>query len=167
MKNIAIGILLLILLSVLLQPLIEISNVMREKVLLSSAMNNASRVARDSSYTYEFHRDLHGVLDLETFRSEFSEVFQSAMEVKRTSTVGNTMIFTSDNDKFHPIHITLDFREETDYLTVTEQTTTIVDITAETKYKFKRRLLALAESAGFDLDYYLIEERKFILQVKN
>ncbi len=154
-----------IFLSVLVEPMVEMANVLTEKIILGSALSNACRAAKDTSLKYDMHRGLDAELDQDSFRNYFSDAFESSMNVTGTATVGNIMTFTSNDGKYNTFYITLDINERID--DDTEQTVTEVGVKAETIYKFRTKYLKLAEAAGQDVDYRLVSERMLLLSVKN
>ncbi|OMD41070.1 hypothetical protein BSK52_11585 [Paenibacillus odorifer] len=165
MKNIAIGIMLVFFLSVIIEPLVEMALVFKENVVLSTAINNACRVAKDRSLEYESLRGLDAEIDEEKFKEYFSDAFESAMDLTLLTSDGDTLEFKSNDSKYNDFQVTLNFSSVTNY--ETEQLVTKVEIKAESTYKFKTQYLKLAEAAGEDVDYKLISERTYLLSVKN
>lgn len=169
MRNIAIGLMFVVLVAILIEPLVEFVNVLKERVVLGSSISNSLRVARDQSLEYEWHRELEAKVDEERFVEFFSEAFEQAMDVSRIDlrkdSNSYTLTFTPNDNRYHTFTVSLSFKEgEDDY---TEQMITEVDVRAETKYKFKTKYLQLAEQASRSVDYHLIDERSFILLIKN
>lgn len=162
MRMIAYGLLTVILSSFLIVPMVELAIVYREKIVLDSAVRNASRVAKDRALEYEHMRNLDAVMDEERFKDYFAETFEDAMNMSRSSSAGNTLRFTSDDGKFLPFTITLDFFEEDDGRQVSK-----VTIRAEADYKFKTALMRTAERLNPNVNYELSTERTYILSVRN
>lgn len=165
MKNIAIGILLVIFLSIIVEPLVEMAIVFKENVVLSTAINNACRVAKDRSLAYDSLRGLDAEVDEAKFKEYFSDAFESAMDLSLLTSDGDTLKFKSNDSNYNDFQVILNFSTVTNY--ETEQLVTKVEIKAESTYKFKTRYLKLAEAAGEDVDYKLISERSYLLSVKN
>ncbi|MBY3622586.1 hypothetical protein HGO21_23990 [Acinetobacter sp. CUI P1] len=165
MKNIAIGILLIILVSIVVEPLVEMGVVFREKVVLSTAISNACRAAKDRSLEYELLRGLDAKINEERFKEYFSDAFESALNVSEQTDDGNTLTFTSNDGRYNDFTVSLDFSNMEN--TQTSQWISEVNVKAQATYKFKTRYLKLAEEADKDVDYQLISERKYILSVKN
>lgn len=165
MKNIAIGILLIILVSIVVEPLVEMGLVFREKVVLSTAISNACRAAKDRSLEYELLRGLDAKINEERFKEYFSDAFESALNVSEQTDDGNTLTFTSNDGRYNDFTVSLDFSNMEN--TQTSQWISEVNVKAQATYKFKTRYLKLAEEADKDVDYQLISERKYILSVKN
>lgn len=165
MRNMAIGILIVIMLSIFIEPLTEVVNVCREKIVLGTAISNASRAAKNRSLVFEDMRNLDAKIDKDRFVDLFSESFEDALQVTRTRREGNTLKFTSDNGKYNEFTVTLDFEETTDYYS--ERTITKVTVNAQSAYKFKTKFLKIANDEGEDVGFMLTEERKLLLSVKN
>lgn len=167
MKNVAIGILVVFLAVVLLQPIAEIANLTKEKVLLGTALTNAARSARDRSLEYEFMRNLDAKVDREKFVGYFTESFEDAMNFTCTNKgqSEDTLRFVSNDGRYNEFIVELDFTEEDDL--ETEQLVSKVEMTATTEYKFKTKYLQLAEAAGEDTATELKSKRSLILDVKN
>ncbi|MEK8205675.1 hypothetical protein NST41_08790 [Paenibacillus sp. FSL L8-0696] len=165
MKNIAVGVLLIILVSIVVEPLVEMGIVFREKVVLSTAISNACRAAKDRSLEYELLRGLDAVINEERFKEYFSDAFESALNVSEQTDNGNVLTFTSNDDRYNDFTVNLDFSNIEN--TQTSQWVSEVNVKAQATYKFKTRYLKLAEKADKEVDYQLISERKYILSVKN
>lgn len=164
MKNIAIGLLMVVFLSILVEPLVELANVMREKIVLGSALSNSCRVAKDRSLEYEKQRDMDAEVDLDLFKDYFSIAFEDAMNVSSTPSAGNMLLFTPNDDKHNTFAVTLDVICEPNIFT--GKNITEVHVRAETPYKFKTKYLKLAESAS-GIGYNLTSERMLLLMVSN
>ncbi|MEK4104056.1 hypothetical protein NST28_08260 [Paenibacillus sp. FSL R10-2791] len=165
MKNIAVGVLLIILVSIVVEPLVEMGIVFREKVVLSTAISNACRAAKDRSLEYELLRGLDAVINEERFKEYFSDAFERALNVSEQTDNGNVLTFTSNDDRYNDFTVNLDFSNIEN--TQTSQWVSEVNVKAQATYKFKTRYLKLAEEADKEVDYQLISERKYILSVKN
>jgi hypothetical protein len=157
-----VGLLLVILLSVWVEPLVEIANVMREKIMLGSALTNACRAAKNRSLVYEKQRDLDAEVDPNLFRDYFSEAFEDALNLTRTTTAGDTITFTSNDGKYHPFEVTIQFQTESEL----GRETSKVSVEARSKYLFKTKYLKLASSA-ISSDYEMVSNRMLILAVRN
>jgi hypothetical protein len=164
-KNIAVGVLLIILVSIVVEPLVEMGIVFREKVVLSTAISNACRAAKDRSLEYELLRGLDAVINEERFKEYFSDAFESALNVSEQTDDGNVLTFTSNDDRYNDFTVSLDFSNMEN--AQTSQRVSEVNVKAQATYKFKTRYLKLAEEADKEVDYQLISERKYILSVKN
>jgi hypothetical protein len=165
MRNLAIGILAIILVSIAVEPLVEMGVVFREKVVLSTAISNACRAAKDRSLEYELLRGLDAKINEERFKEYFSDAFESALNVSEQSRDDNTLTFTSNDGRYNDFTVSLDFSDEENM--ETGQQVSEVDVKAQATYKFKTRYLKLAEEAERDVGYQLISERNYILSVKN
>jgi uncharacterized protein YueI len=164
MRNIALGLLMVVLLSIFIEPLVEFLNVYRERIVLGSALTNAARAAKNRSLVYESQRQLDAKVDEDRFVDLFSESFEDAMQLRLEKRDGHMLSFSSMDGKYNNFTVTLEFEETTDY---SERTISKVTVRAESDYKFKTKYLKLADDAGKDVAYKLIEERKLLLSVKN
>lgn len=165
MRNIAIGICLVIFLSFLVEPMVEIVNVTVEKIKLDAALSNAARAAKDRALLFERQRSLDAEIDPDRFIKYFSEAFEHGMNVKRLSASQDMLVFTSEDGKYNDIIVTLQFLEKTDIYT--EQMVSEVIVRAETEYKFKTKYLKYANDTGGNVGYQLKGERNLVLSVKN
>lgn len=164
MKNIAIGLLMVVLLSVLVEPLVEIANVMREKIIFGTALSNACRAAKDRSLNYEKLRDRDAEIDLDSFEDYFTEAFEDAMNTTITSKTDSTMTFASNDGKYNTFTINLDVFTTTD--SITGQSYTTVNVKGESHYKFKTKYLKMAENSSGS-DYIMKSERMLLLKIRN
>jgi len=164
LKNIAIGILMVILLSVLVEPMVEIANVMREKIILGTALSNSCRAAKDRSLNYEKLRDRDAEIDEDLFIEYFIEAFEDAMNATGEAVNGNILTFVSNDGKYNTFTVTLDIVNSTD--PSTDQSITTVNVRAESHYKFKTKYLKMAESSS-GTDYKLTSERMLLMRVRN
>lgn len=161
----AIGILLVILASILIEPLAELVNVFRERLVVSTAVNNAVRAAKDRSLEYELLRGLDAEIDESRFKAYFETAFEDAMHMTRTDSDAGAMVFTSDDGKYNDFRVALAFDVKEDL--GSGQRVTEVDVKVESDYKFKTKYLKLAEDANKDTGFQLIAQRSFVVSVKN
>jgi len=164
LKNIAIGLLMVVLLSILVEPLIEIANIMREKIIIGSALTNSCRAAEERCIDFGKQRDMDVEIDADLFKDYFSEAFESAMNVIRTPASGTTMTFTSDDGKYNTFTVTLNISNTVDAFN--GKRITEVDVKLKTRYKFKTKYLKLAEGAS-GTSYDMLSERMLLLRVRN
>lgn len=164
MRNIAIAILVVIIASVVIQPLVELANLFREKVTVGSAVSNALRAARDRSLEYELLRGLDARVDEERFKDYFADAFEDTLNVSESMNSGDTVTFTSKDGKFNDFTVVFDFVERTD---LNGRVVTHVDIEARADYRFKTKALQLVEDAGSSGKVELISERTYVLSVRN
>ncbi|TYQ16047.1 UNVERIFIED_CONTAM: hypothetical protein Cloal_2549 [Acetivibrio alkalicellulosi] len=164
MKNIAIGILMVILLSILIEPMVETANVLREKIILSTALSNSFRVARDKSLEYDYRREIDAKVNRELFIESFSEAFGNSMNLKLDTKYDNRLIFTSNDEKYNAFTVDIEITEfeEND----SGQLVSEVSIRAESKYKFKTKYLKLADNSVVS-DFMLKGERNFLMFIRN
>ncbi|MCM3042822.1 hypothetical protein M3201_24495 [Paenibacillus motobuensis] len=166
MRNVAIGLLLIVLGSVIVQPLIEIVNLGREKIILSTAVITSARSAKDRSLEYKSQRDLNAVVNEKLFAEYFSDAFMKSMNLSSVNADDiNKYRFKPQDDKYNDIIVTLDFVEEGDG--VSDQFVTTVKMRTETEYKFKTKAMQLVEKMSINEKNNLVEERILILSIKN
>ncbi|KAA9005455.1 hypothetical protein F4V43_08280 [Paenibacillus spiritus] len=164
MRNIAIAILVVVMASIVIEPLVEFANVFREKVTVSSAVSNALRAARDRSLEDELMRDLDARVDEDRFKAYFAEAFGDALHLRVSGSSGDEVTFRSEKERFHPFTVRFEFDESTDSR---NRIVTRVHVCAESKYLYKTKYLKLAEAAGSPGDYKLVSERTYLLSVRN
>jgi hypothetical protein len=165
MKDIAIGMLLVVFLSILIEPLVDTANVYREKIIVGSAITNSCRAAKDRSLIYDQMINLDAEVDEELFVDYFSEAFEKAMNMTLISENGTTVVFRSNNGKYNDFKVTLSFDSDIDY--DTEQVIGKVRVYAESDYKFKTKYLKLAEDSGDATTLKITSERMLLLSVRN
>ncbi|RIX50816.1 hypothetical protein D3P08_19155 [Paenibacillus nanensis] len=160
---VAYGILTILFASLILVPLVEMAVVYREKIVMDSAIRNASRVAKDRALEFEGIRNLDADMDEERFKDYFSEAFEDVMNLSESSSTGNAIKYESIDGKFNAFTVEFDFNEvEREEGLVSE-----VTIRAEAAYKFKTQLMRTVEEMNPALDYQLETERRYVLTVKN
>lgn len=167
MRQLAYTVLGIILLASLIQPLTEMAEACRKKVMISSALNNAFRAARDRSLTEESIQSLDAEIDVELFYDYFSEAFCDSldlMESSRTESAYGSLSFEDYNEHFNEITIEIDLDEYEDYESGKEVTE--VTLHAETDYKFDIGYLKLLNESTAE-KYTLTFDRTYILTVKN
>jgi len=161
MKGIAKGILAVIIVFIFLQPIVEVINVLREKIIISSAVWNACNAAAESSIVYENFRDRDVVIDEELFKEYFAEAFENAMDADYVSSE-DILTFVPYNDIFNDItvYISFDAGLENELMTVK------ITARAETLYKYKTNFLQLTNRYS-NLDFNMICERSIFLRNRN
>lgn len=165
MRNIAWAMAILVFLSFLIIPMIEILNVTREKIALNTALTNAIRVAKDRSLSFEKQRKLDAEIEQNKFVQYFSEAFGTAMKITAKPISGNVLEFTSNNAQYNDFTVTLYFDIYND--STTEALVTKVEVKAEADYKFKTKYLQMTNDAGKDVGFKLTGESTHIISVKN
>ncbi|MBH5320057.1 hypothetical protein I6N90_19835 [Paenibacillus sp. GSMTC-2017] len=163
MRLIAYGILFVTLASIILVPLIELAVVYREKIVLDSAIRNASRVAKDRALQTEGIRDLNADIDEEKFKTYFSEAFRDVMNLTASSSAGNTLTYKSTDGRYETLTVNLQFDE----LSKPEGLVTEVKVRAEASYIFKTKLMRTVEEVNPAVNYQLVTEREYVLTVRN
>ncbi|WMT42040.1 hypothetical protein RE628_06280 [Paenibacillus sp. D2_2] len=161
------GILLIILLSIILEPMREMLNLTVEKIKLGTAITNAARSAKDRSLEYDSQKNLDAQVDQEKFAGYFADAFEDALNLTCTNKKESYgyLKFKSNDGKYNDFIVTLEYKEKEDLYT--EQVVTKVEMKAESEYKFKTKYLKMAEDASEDVATQLISERTLILSIKN
>lgn len=167
MRNIAIGILLVVFLSILLEPMREIMNLTVEKIKLGTAITNAARSAKDRSLEYDLQKNLDAQVNRKKFTEYFGETFAEALNLTWTNEKESDyyLKFKSKDGKYNDFIVSLEYEVEDDL--GTEQRITTVKLKAESEYKFKTKYLKMAEDASKDVATKLISERELVLSIKN
>lgn len=163
MRELAYIVLGIVFLANLIQPLTEIAEACRQQVMISAAINNSFRAARDRSLTEESIQDLNAQMDEDLFLEYFVAAFEDSLDVSATQQLTSHIEFESWEDLYNIIEVDIDmYQTEEDGKEVTE-----VEIHAETVYKFKFGWLsALQETTDYS-DYVLEFDRSYLLLVKN
>lgn len=167
MRQLAYIILGVVLLASFIQPLTEMADTCRKKVMISSALNNAFRAARDRSLTEESIQNLDAEIDIERFYDYFSDAFCDSLdlyEIGRSEGIFGSIEFESSGELFNPIEVEIDLDEYEDYALGKEVTK--VTLHVETDYKFDIGYLKMLNDASYDR-YILEFNRTYILSVKN
>lgn len=171
MKIVAYMILTVIVSIAVLEPIAEYGLLLNEKIMTSSALYNAMEVANRTSLNYEDMRNLDAVVDRSVFLSEFSDAFEAAAGVYQSgwSSSGDTSTITFEpsdyDDPRDPITVTLVFTQLGD--PATEKVTTRVNASAVTPYVFKIKGLATAASLSPAMDFNIVTERMYVMEIAN
>ena len=183
MKTTIIGIFVTVLTLMLLQPLLEIANVLKEKVTLGTAILNSCRAARNNaiaSFDDYFdgysgdHKigDLNAYIDEDMFREFFTEAFAETLRLNKTYSSGGEIRFDSTDGRWGRITVFLswdyDDTNTFDY-DFTGRMMNSVTIRIETPYVFRTGLLqTVVGAAGYaGGSYNITETRTFIVQIIN
>ena len=173
MKNMMIGILIVILMAALAQPLIEFSIVINECVALDAAVLNSCRAARNNALaSAEYYGseqilgDLNAYIDGDEFRRFFAEAFSETLGVGIIDASANPMRF-GENDRWNKITVWVDF--DYDDGAFDSRGVSKATIEVETPYKFRTGLLRSASAVSGGT--YNLGERgapmTFIVQIIN
>ena len=160
-----------ILAAAFIQPLIEVSNVLKEKVTLGAAIMNSCRAARNNALTsvnyYSSDRnmgDLNAFIDEGEFRRFFAEAFSETLGVGIIDSAANPMEFgASERWGAITVDVRLDYDESGDFENRGRSTATVE---VETPYVFRTSLLQKA-SASSEVAYNITETRVFSVQIIN
>lgn len=174
MKNMIIGILVVILIAAFIQPLMEFSNVLKEKVTLGAAILNSCRAARNNALAsvdyYDSFRnigDLNAYIEEDEFRRFFAEAFSQTLRVDVIDNSVNPMRFRG-NEYWNEITVWVDFEYDTaehksDF---SGRSISKATVEAETPYLFRTALLQAAASAS-RVEYKIEEKAFFLVQIIN
>lgn len=168
MKGLAYSILGIIFLANLIQPLTEMAEACRQKVVISSALNNSFRAARDRCITEESLKNLDAEVDVDLFYEYFSEALCDSLylsESGRSIGTSGYLEFNPWNDLFNSIRVEIDIDDASDFYDDKEMTR--ITLHAETDYKFKIGALKLLEDKTKYSNYTLEFDRTYLLLVKN
>ena len=175
MRNMAVGILIVVLIAAFIQPLIEIANVLKEKVTLGAAILNSCRAARNSALASgdyysggENMGDLNAFLDEDRFRSFFAEAFSETLGVDIVGMSANTIHFAA-NARWDSIDVRIDleYDDASNFgLAFSGRGVSRATIQANSPYVFRTGILrSMADASGGG---YRIEEKKvFLVQMIN
>ena len=179
MRNMAIGIFVSFLIIALLQPLIEASNLMKDKVVLGSAILNSCRAARNNAlstvdyYVYDGEEliigNLSAFLEEKEFCAFFAEAFCETLGVDLIGPSENPMIFDG-NGLWNKITVDIELEFDKGAYPDTEQFENRgvgkVIVNVETPYLFRTSLLkTFVEITGGE--YTIKETRVFLVQIIN
>jgi hypothetical protein len=164
MKNAAFGLVMVILLSFLVEPMGEIACLMRDKVTLSTAISNSCRSAKDRSLEADKMRDLKAVINQQKFIDYFADTFCKIMNFEIISKDSSRVEFSSKDGKYNNFIVTIKVDNSID---ASDQEISTIAIHAESIYIFKTKYLKLAEKVSPSLSYKLLADRSFTMSVKN
>ncbi|MFP4697784.1 MAG: hypothetical protein ACLFMO_03665 [Eubacteriales bacterium] len=161
MKSVAKGLLMILILSIIIEPLVEVANIIKEQIVLGTAVSNACRAARNRSLNYEKHRDIQAIIDEDTFREYFSEAFEDAMKVTRTASEENSITFTSKDGRHIIVELDITYLKDT-----TDKEFSKVEMTVTSQYKFKTKYLQLVEKMNGET-FELTSDRMLLIRIRN
>ena len=175
MKNMALGILIVVFIAAFIQPLIEIANVLKDKVTLGAAILNSCRAARNNALaSLDYYNgggnmgDLNASIDEDGFRSFFAESFSETLGVDIINASTNPMRF-GENARWGEISVRIDlaYNDASDFSFVfSGRGMSRITVRLETPYVFRTGLLQ--SMAGASEGCYNIEEtRVFFVQMIN
>jgi len=172
MKNMVIGIFVLFLAVAFLQPLIEVSNVLKEKVTLGAAILNSCRAARNNalaSVDYDDYHDmnmgdLNAFIEEDEFRRFFAEAFSETLGVDILDLGAGPIRFRA-NERWNEITVSV-YLGYDDSGGFENRGMGEATVELETPYLFRTSLLQMA-AASSGLAYSLNETRSFSVQIIN
>ena len=171
MKNMFIGVFVVILAAAFIQPLIEVSNALKEKVTLGAAILNSCRAARNNALVsvsyYDSDRnmgDLNAYISEAEFRRFFAEAFSETLGVGVIDPGADPMRFEANNRwNAITVEVQLEYDGSGDF---ENRGKSIVTVAAVTPYVFRTSLLQEASDAS-RVVYNITETRVFTVQVIN
>ena len=168
-----------ILITAAIQPVAELANILKEKVVLNAALMNSGRAANSNALNIWYMMNLEAYVDEDDYIQLFSDAFSESLDLSHdfdgSSSPGGQVRFTSNSGRFHPITVEFDLLNTTynglsdSDLGVTDshdRPVTLVTVTMETPYLFRTFWLRQANGVLND-SYTLTETRKFLVQVIN
>ena len=176
MRSTAVGILIVFLSVVFLQPMLETANVLKDKVALGAAILNSCRAASSRALTDEDRRDLDAVTDkakfAEYFAEAFSDTFNTALEGMPSVSGDTVSMRFSACERWDRIDILLEFQDKASIdssgmgydLGYNEA---ILDISLTTPYVFRTHLLQQVMNALPANIFIITENRRFVVRVIN
>ncbi len=165
MKTYAYIILALLIFSIVSQPLWEMGLLFKDRVAVTSALSNSSRVAKSSSYDDAAMRDADAVLKEDAFIEAFSDTFEKALNLRATPAGSSTIRFVSNDGLYNDFVVDFDFNNYVE----NSKKKVKVKVTAGSDYKFKTKYLKEAQNiiASQNGVYRLEYERTYTLEVVN
>lgn len=164
MKNFAIAIFLTLMLALLIEPMVDVANILREKILISSAVNNACRASKDRSLTYGDFRDLNAVIDHTVFVDQFADNFAESFDAVCTEKSSIFMKFRPTSTNFDDLTMDLTFTEAQDE----DKTITTIHVMTKTRYKFKTKFLKQADASGLSGGPCIIKcDNTYVMTIRN
>jgi hypothetical protein len=161
MKGFAYVILIVVIMTIILEPFMETIQVFVEKSKIDSAIRNSGRLAMSRSVKDTNRADLDSTVDLDAFRKRFNEGFAAALDLEVTSSSGNKSHFKSMNNRFNDFDV--EFIIDPD-----QNKKGFWTVKAESKYKYKTRYLKYVEKQAPNLTVFLLGgEQRFSINIVN
>lgn len=165
MRGIAYMLLAVVFLANFTEPLLEVIECSREKIMISTALNNAFRAARDRSLTEDSIRDLDAEVDKEKFVDYFAETFADNLGLTVSQKSENRIELACHDGRFNDFRIDLDiYNDSITSADAYNKKATRIDIELNTEYLFKTKLLKQIQETT---DYAIEMETTYLLWVKN
>lgn len=175
MKNMIIGIFVVVLAAAFAQPLIEFSNMLKEKVTLGAAILNSCRAARNNALaSVDYYDsglnmgDMNAYIKEDAFRYFFAEAFSETLGVAIIDSSANPMRF-GGSERWNEItvRVDLEYDDTSDLgLGFSGRGMSRATVTLETPYVFRTSLLQQAATASGEA-YNIDETRVFVVQIVN
>lgn len=174
MKNMMISILTALLIMAFAQPLLEYSNVLKEKVTLGAAILNSCRSARNNSIVSVDYfdsdmtiGDMNAYIDEDEFRHFFAEAFSDTLRVDVIDEKSNPMRFRA-NKFWNEITVNVDIENDiSDYHPrFSGRSMSKVTVEVRTLYLFRTGLLQAAANTS-RVEYPIAGKKVFLVQIIN
>ena len=176
MKNMVVGILVVFLVAAFTQPLIEFSNILKDKVMLNAAIRNSCRAARNNALASTDYSDSSGpnmgdmnaCIKENDFRRFFAEAFSATLGIEVVDSKVNPMKFKAGKYWNEiTVRIDLEYDDISDYdFNFSGRGASMVTVELKTPYLFWTKLLKSAVKAS-DKVYSINETTVFLVQIMN
>lgn len=167
MRGFAYTVLAVVFLANLIQPLTEMVESCRQKILISSALHNSFRAARDRSLEEESMAEMDAAVDIDKFYEYFSDALCDSLDLYETESSVEAygyITFQSYNESFNPIKVEVSID---DWGSSYDKDTVTVELHVETDYKFKVGYMKMLEDHTKYDPYTLEFDRSYVLLVRN
>ena len=179
MRNVIIGTFIAIFALGISQPLLEVFNVLTEKVELGAALMNSCRAARNHALEENYYEamnigglamnigDLDAFIDEDRFRYFFAKAFAATLDVSIIDDSSDPVIFGA-NGRWNSIRVYIDWEDDIDTNELEGRTVSMATVELVTPYRFKTGLLQrLIAGDNVSHGYYITETRPFMVQIIN
>lgn len=164
MKGMACAILAIIVFGAFSEPLLEVVEAGREKILINSAIHTAYRVARDDSIKDASIADLEAEIDEGIFVENYVNALEVALNARKKSIVGDKITLEPyDKQRFN------DFVVELNIITGSEDDKAVTEVEVEVamQYKFKTKHLKRMASSDGSISFDIKSEQNYKITVVN
>lgn len=175
MRGVAWGIFIVVLSMVLLQPWIEMYNLVKDKIILDAAILSACRVATRHALEENYYGveenfgDLSASVDEDDFKGHFARAFEKTLNITENTSTSGKMTFTPNEGHWHTITVIMDF-DDYDEGDFQNRMVTNAYIYLETRYAFRTpmmRGMATALADVSELKFNMGVNRPYVIQIIN
>ena len=174
MRGYIIAVLIVIVLSLIIVPFVEIVEIYREKIIISSAIINACAASKTTSIRDFNISNLDAIIDEDMLIEKFVESFEEAMNLRLKNNRGNIFTFESLDNKYNDIRVYIEINQKELEINrgvdgdFEDSQITEIRVKAETKYKYKTKYLKLAERASSTLtNHDFTVEKVYLISIRN